>query len=131
MVDKLWIENSHDGGTPRERKPNDWLGGRLCTRVLRRAGWQKGPGKTGGPRQGLRIGIEFSGGIIMSIAKVTEIIATSNKSFDDAIRNGVKRADKTLKNIKGAWVKDQQVSISGGKITEYKVILKLTFVLKG
>jgi flavin-binding protein dodecin len=66
----------------------------------------------------------------MSIAKVTEIIATSKKSFDDAINQGVKRADKTLKGIKGAWVKDQQVEISNGKITGYKVILKITFVLK-
>jgi hypothetical protein len=66
----------------------------------------------------------------MSVAKVTEIIASSNKGFDDAITNGIKRADKTLKNIKGAWVKDQQLTVNDGKITEYRVVLKVTFVLK-
>ncbi len=67
----------------------------------------------------------------MSVAKVTEIIASSNKGFDDAIAEGIRRANKTLKNIKGAWVKDQQVSVDNGKITEYRVVLKVTFVLKG
>ncbi len=66
----------------------------------------------------------------MSVAKVTEIIASSNKSFDHAITTGIKRANKTLKNIKGAWVKDQQLEIKNGSITNYKVILKITFVLK-
>jgi flavin-binding protein dodecin len=66
----------------------------------------------------------------MSVAKVTEIIASSSKSFDDAVHKGVKRANKTLKNIKGAWIKDQQIEISNGKVTAYKVILKVTFVLK-
>jgi hypothetical protein len=68
---------------------------------------------------------------IMSVAKVTEIIASSNKGFDDAITKGISRANKTLKNIKSAWVKDQQVSVDNGKITEYRVVLKVTFVLKG
>lgn len=66
----------------------------------------------------------------MSVAKVTEIIASSKKSFDDAINQGVKRASKTLKNVKGAWIKDQQVEISNGKVTGYKVVMKVTFVLK-
>jgi flavin-binding protein dodecin len=66
----------------------------------------------------------------MAVAKVTEIIASSNKGFDDAITTGIKRADKTLKNIKGAWVKDQQVTVVEGKITEYRVVMKVTFVLK-
>ncbi|MCG8486979.1 MAG: dodecin family protein [Candidatus Thiodiazotropha sp.] len=66
----------------------------------------------------------------MSVAKVTEIITSSNKSFDDAVTKGIKRANKTLKNIKGAWVKDQQLSVSNGKITDYRVTLKVTFVLK-
>ncbi|MCG7984872.1 MAG: dodecin family protein [Candidatus Thiodiazotropha lotti] len=66
----------------------------------------------------------------MSVAKVTEIITSSSKSFDDAVTKGIKRANKTLKNIKGAWVKDQQLSVSNGKITDYRVILKVTFVLK-
>jgi flavin-binding protein dodecin len=66
----------------------------------------------------------------MSVAKVTEIIASSNKGFDDAVSKGIKRANKTLKNIKGAWIKDQQVSVDNGKITEYRVTMKVTFVLK-
>jgi len=66
----------------------------------------------------------------MSIARVTEIIATSPKSFDDAIQKGVKRSTKTLKNVKSAWVKDQSVDIKGGKIVAYKVILDITFVLE-
>ena len=67
----------------------------------------------------------------MSVAKVTEIIASSNKGFDDAVTKGISRANKTLKNIKSAWVKDQQVSVENGKVTEYRVVLKVTFVLKG
>lgn len=66
----------------------------------------------------------------MSVARVTEIISGSSKSFDDALKEGVKRADKTLKNVKGAWVQDQQVLIKGGKIDEYRVTLKVTFVLE-
>lgn len=66
----------------------------------------------------------------MSVAKVTEIIASSDKSFDDAIANGVKRADKTLKNVKGAWVKEQKLIVDSGKITEYRVAMKVSFVLK-
>ncbi len=66
----------------------------------------------------------------MSIAKVTEVISSSTKSFDDAVAEGVARADKTLKNITGAWVKDQKVVVEKGKITEYRVALKVTFVLK-
>ncbi len=65
----------------------------------------------------------------MSVARVTEITATSKKSFDDAVAQGVKRANKTLKQVKGAWVKDQEVTVDDGKITEYKVKLKVTFVL--
>lgn len=53
----------------------------------------------------------------MSVAKITEMIASSNKGFDDAISNCIKRANKTLKNIKGAWVKDQQLTVNEGKIT--------------
>jgi len=66
----------------------------------------------------------------MSVAKVTEIIASSNKSFDDAVAQGIKRAGKTLTNIKGAWVKDQDVAVKNNKITEYRVTLKVTFILK-
>jgi dodecin len=66
----------------------------------------------------------------MSVARVTEIISTSPKSFDDAIQRGVKRSSKTLKHVKSAWVKDQSVDIKGGKIVAYKVILDVTFVLE-
>jgi flavin-binding protein dodecin len=64
-----------------------------------------------------------------SVAKVTEIIASSSKSFDDAIHKGIERANKTLKNVKGAWVEGQKVTIDKGKIKEYRVILRVTFVL--
>ncbi len=66
----------------------------------------------------------------MSVAKVTEITATSTKSFDDALRNGVERASKTLDGITGVWVKDQQAVVDGGKITEYRVNMKVTFILR-
>lgn len=66
----------------------------------------------------------------MSVARVTEIIASSTKSFDDALDNGVERASKTLKNVTGAWIQDQKVVIEDGKIVEYRVNLKVTFVLK-
>lgn len=67
----------------------------------------------------------------MSVAKVTEIIASSPKSFEDAVKQGVSRAGKTLKNIRGAWVKDQSIVVAKGKITEYRVVLKVTFVISG
>ncbi len=66
----------------------------------------------------------------MSVAKVTEIIASSTKGFDDAVQSGVDRANKTLKNITSAWVKDQNVQVENGKVTEYRVVLKVTFILK-
>jgi dodecin len=65
----------------------------------------------------------------MSVARVTEIIAASKKSFADAIDVGVSRANKTLKNVTGAWVKDQSMEITKGKVTLYKVVLKITFIL--
>ena len=65
----------------------------------------------------------------MSVAKITEISASSTKSFEDAVRNGVSRANKTLNNISSAWVADQQVSVEDGKVTKYIVRLKITFVL--
>ena len=66
----------------------------------------------------------------MSVAKVSEIISSSKKSFDDAIEVGIERADKTIENIKSAWVKDQYVDVKNGKINEYRVILVITFLLK-
>ena len=65
----------------------------------------------------------------MSVARVTEITASSKKSFDDAIRLGIARANKTLENVKGAWIKGQKVVVQNGKVAEYRVIMKVTFVL--
>ena len=65
----------------------------------------------------------------MSVAKVTEIIASSKDGFDDAVAKGVKRASKTFKNLTGAWGQDQQVVVKDDKIKEYRVNLKVTFVL--
>ncbi len=65
----------------------------------------------------------------MAVAKVTEITSSSTKSFEDAVRVGIARADKTLKNIKSAWIQEQKVKIERGKIIEYRVNMKVTFVL--
>jgi hypothetical protein len=66
----------------------------------------------------------------MSVATVTEISATSEQGFEDAIKQGIERANKTLRNIEGAWVKDKNVMIQDGNITGYKVNLEVTFVLE-
>ena len=66
----------------------------------------------------------------MQVAKVSEIIASSEKSFDDALKVGIARACKTLKNVSGAWVKDQNLVIKNNKIIQYRVNLKVTFVLE-
>ena len=65
----------------------------------------------------------------MSVAKVTEISATSAKSFEDAVQQGLTRSAKTLRNVKGAWIKEQHVRCEGGKITEYQVNMMVTFIL--
>jgi flavin-binding protein dodecin len=65
----------------------------------------------------------------MTIARITELTSTSQKSFDDAVQSGIKRATKTLENVTGAWVKDQEVTVKNNKISEYRVRLKVTFVL--
>lgn len=65
----------------------------------------------------------------MSVARVTEITSSSTKSFEDAIEIGISRANKTLQNVKGAWIQDQKVVVENGKITEYRVNMKVTFVL--
>ena len=65
----------------------------------------------------------------MTVAKVSEITATSTKGFEDAIARGIKRANETLKNVTGAWVADQEVVVEKGKITSYKVRMRVTFVL--
>ncbi len=66
----------------------------------------------------------------MPVAKITEISATSRESFDDALNTGIERANKTLNNVKSVWIKDQQADIENGKIAQYKVLLKVTFVLE-
>ena len=66
----------------------------------------------------------------MSIAKVTEVISSSDKGFDDAVEQGVKRASKTLKNVKSIWIKEQKAMVDGGKIIEYRVTMKVSFILK-
>lgn len=65
----------------------------------------------------------------MSVAKVTEITAESTESFEDAIRKGIARADETLQGIEGAWIKEQKVECENGRITAYRVNMKVTFVL--
>jgi len=66
----------------------------------------------------------------MSVARVTEIIASSSKSFEDAIEVGIKRATKTLKNVSGVWVQDMKCTVKDNKVDEYRVVLKVTFVLE-
>ena len=64
-----------------------------------------------------------------TVARISEISSSSSKSFDDAIKIGIARAVKTLKNVTGAWVQDQKLVVTDGKITSYRVNLKVTFVL--
>jgi len=66
----------------------------------------------------------------MSVARVTEITAASEKSFEDALQMGIARAVKTLKNVEGAWVQEQKVVVRDGRIAEYRVNIKVTFVLE-
>ena len=66
----------------------------------------------------------------MPVAKVTEISATSRTSFDNAIAKGIERANKTLDEVKGAWVNEMKVDVKDGKIVSYRVNMKVTFVLK-
>lgn len=65
----------------------------------------------------------------MTVAKVTEISSQSPEGFEDAVRKGLERAGKTLKNIQGAWIKDHKVEFDGKRITNYVVHMKVTFVL--
>ena len=65
----------------------------------------------------------------MSVARITEITSSSKKSLDDAMKVGLRRANKTIKHITGAWIKDQEVVCDNGKIVEYRVKLKVTFIL--
>jgi hypothetical protein len=65
----------------------------------------------------------------MSVARVTEISSESSQSFEDALRKGIERANQTLRNVKGAWVKEQQVEVKDGQIANYRVNMLVTFVL--
>ena len=65
----------------------------------------------------------------MSIAKISEISATSTKSFDDAIQQGLARAAKTLRNVTSAWIKEQHVRVENGRLSEYQVNMMVTFIL--
>ena len=66
----------------------------------------------------------------MSVARVTEITADSARSFENAVQIGIQRANKRLKNVKGAWLRGQKVIVENGKITQYRVNMKVTFVLE-
>jgi dodecin len=68
-------------------------------------------------------------GITMTVAKILEITSSSKKSFEDAISQGIARASETVSDIQGAWVQDQKVVVSKGKVTEFRVVMKVTFVL--
>jgi flavin-binding protein dodecin len=67
----------------------------------------------------------------MTVAKVIELTAESNDSFEDAVRQGIKRAEKSVKNVRSAWIKEQKVVVDAGKISRYRVDMKVTFVLEG
>jgi dodecin len=66
----------------------------------------------------------------MSVARVTEITSTSDKSFEDALTQGIQRATTTLRNVKSAWIKEQEATVEGNKIVGYKVTIKVTFILE-
>ena len=66
----------------------------------------------------------------MSVPKVIEIISSSNKSFEHAVNNGIERATDSVSDVTGAWIKDQRVIVNGGKVSEYRVVMKVTFLVK-
>jgi flavin-binding protein dodecin len=65
----------------------------------------------------------------MPVAKISEISSTSNKSFEDAIQQGIARATKTLRNVKSAWIKEQQIRVENGRASAYQVNMMVTFIL--
>ncbi|BDZ53481.1 hypothetical protein GCM10025870_05540 [Agromyces marinus] len=73
----------------------------------------------------------FEGNDMSSVARVTTITAFSESGFDDAVSIGIARAAETLRNVKGAWVKEQKVKVEGGSVIEWSVTLEVTFVLEG
>ena len=66
----------------------------------------------------------------MSVAKIIEISSASTKSFEDAIHKGIARAEKTVSGITGAWISEQKVTVEKGKVSEYRVTMRVTFILK-
>lgn len=66
----------------------------------------------------------------MSVAKNSEITASSTKSFEDAVKSGIKRFSKTVDKVQGAWVKEQKVVVDDGEVTEYRVTMVVTFIIK-
>ncbi len=66
----------------------------------------------------------------MSVARITEISASSSKSFDDAVQQGIQRATATLRNVRSAWIKEQEIKVENNRISEYRVTMKVTFVLE-
>jgi flavin-binding protein dodecin len=66
----------------------------------------------------------------MSVAKTSEITASSSKSFEDAVRVGIRKMSETVKNIEGAWVKEQKAVVKKGEVEEYRVTMKVTFIVK-
>ena len=66
----------------------------------------------------------------MSVAKVVELTASSETSFDEAVKSGIEKAAETLRNIQGAWVSEQKVKVQDGKVTEYRVTLRITFLVE-
>ena len=66
----------------------------------------------------------------MSVARITEISASSSKSFEDAVQQGIQRATATLRNVRSAWIKEQEVQVENNRISSYKVTMKITFVLE-
>lgn len=66
----------------------------------------------------------------MAVAKIIEIISGSKKGFDDAVKQGIERVNDSVTEVSGAWIKDQRVVVSKGKVTEYRVVMKVTFMVK-
>jgi flavin-binding protein dodecin len=66
----------------------------------------------------------------MTVARVTEIKSSSPESFEHAVRTGIERAHKTLENVRGAWIQDQEVVVTDGKVSEFRVLMKVTFLLR-
>ncbi|MDX1804910.1 MAG: dodecin family protein [Alcanivorax sp.] len=66
----------------------------------------------------------------MSVAKIIEISSESSKSFEDAIKTGIEKTEKSLKNVRGAWVAEQKVEVKAGQITNYRVVMRVSFVIE-